>query len=68
MKKFFIQKMFVELKLSGFCFEIVSFSSPGCCQFYTAYTAGIMWHGSVLLYRCTSRIFERQVFKLYIAK
>ena len=30
-EKIFIQKIFVVLKLSAFCFEISSFSSPGCC-------------------------------------
>ena len=31
MKKIFTQKIFVVLKLRAFCFEISSFSSPGCC-------------------------------------
>ena len=31
MKKFFIQKLFVVLKLSAFCFEISNSSFPGCC-------------------------------------
>ena len=31
MKKFFIQKMLVVLKLSVFCFEISNLPSPGCC-------------------------------------
>ena len=31
MKKIFIQKIFVAFKLSAFCFEISSLSSPGCC-------------------------------------
>ena len=50
------------LKLSAFCFEISSFSSPGCFQFQIAFTAASMWHGSVLLYRCASRNFGRQSF------
>ena len=53
-------------KLSVFCFEISSFSSPGCCQFHIAFPAASMWHGSVLHYRCTSRLLGRQGFKLYI--
>ena len=59
--------MFVVLKLSTYiCFEISSFFSLGCCQFHIAFTAASMLHGSVLLYRCTSRFFGRLGFKLYI--
>ena len=68
MKKSFIQKVFVVIKLGAFCFKISSFCSPGCCQVHIAFTAASMWHGSVLLYRCTSRIFARQAFKLYVVK
>ena len=54
MKKILIQKTFV-LKLSVFCFELAIFP---------VFAAASMWHGSVLLYRCLSRIFRRQEFKL----
>ena len=30
-EEIFIQKIFVVLKLSAFCFEISNFSFPGCC-------------------------------------
>ena len=66
MKKTFIQKIFVVLKLSAFYFEISSFSSPGGCHFHIALTAANMWHGSVLRYWCTSRIFKRQRFNFYM--
>ena len=38
MKKTLIQKI-VVLKLSAFCFEISSFSCPGCAPFHIASTA-----------------------------
>ena len=34
MKNILIQKIFAVLKLRAFCFEISSFSSPGCCIFH----------------------------------
>ena len=62
----FSSKNICCVKVSAFCFEIIGFSSPGCFQFHIAFTAANMTHGSVLLYRCTSKIFGRQEFKLYI--
>ena len=46
MKKIFIQQTFV-LKLTGFCFEISSFSSWLFYQFHFVFTADSTWHGSV---------------------
>ena len=37
MKKIFIQKIFVVLKLSDFYFEISSFSAPSCCISFILY-------------------------------
>ena len=66
MKKNFIQKIFLVLKLSDFCFEINSFFSWLLNQFHIAFTAADMWHqkyDSVLLYKRSSRIFRNQEFK-----
>ena len=68
LKKIFRQKIIVVLKLSAFCFEVSSFSSPGF--FSVSYCIDCSWyvwhpkHGSVLLYRCASVIFKRQGGKL----
>ena len=53
MKKIFIQKIFL-LKLSAFFFKLVVFP--------LLVVVTTMWHpkhGTVLLYRCGSRIFRR---------
>ena len=56
MKKIFIQKKFVAFRLSAFCFEISSFSSPGCCISFILHllllVCGIQ--SMAQFYRCTS--------------
>ena len=49
MKKTLIQKI-VVLKLSAFCFEISSFSCPGCAPFHIASTAASTWCGMAQFY------------------
>ena len=73
MKKTFIQKIFVVLKLSAFCFEISSFSSipwflSVSYSIYCSCYVNCGYYVTVLVYRCTFRILGRQGFKLCITK
>ena len=43
MKKITIQKVFIVLRLSAFCFEIARFSSPGCCISFTLHLLHLVW-------------------------
>ena len=58
MKKIFIQKLFVVLKLSAFYFEINSFSSPGCCISLILHLLQLVCaiQSVAQFYRCKSRV------------
>ena len=43
MKKISIQKIFFVLKLSAFCFEVTSVSSPGYCINFTLHLLQLVY-------------------------